>query len=137
MKRFIYLLFILYLFSCNSNSNSAQQDNDTTITVTATAFNSLEYQTTSNPHLTAWQDTIKPGMNAIAVSRDLIALGLDHNKEVHIEGLPGTYLVKDKMAARWTKKIDVYMGEDVERAKEWGEKEVDIRFENTLKTDKE
>ncbi len=76
-------------------------------------------------------------MNAIAVSRDLIPLGLDHNKEVYIEGLPGTYLVKDKMAARWTKKIDIYMAEDIERAKEWGEKEVEIRFEKDLNTDKE
>ncbi|GAL15331.1 hypothetical protein JCM19233_6349 [Vibrio astriarenae] len=36
-------------------------------------------------------DRLKPGMKSIAVSRDLIALGLTHNQEVRIEGFEGTY----------------------------------------------
>nr|WP_202820544.1 3D domain-containing protein [Psychroflexus sp. S27] len=100
------------------------------MTVTATAYNSIESQTKKgNIGLAAWGDTLKPGMKTIAVSRDLIKLGLDHNEEVHIEGLEGTYTVKDKMNKRWTKKIDIYMGLDAKAAREWGKKQVDIKFE--------
>lgn len=91
------------------------------IQVEASAYNSLAAQTTaSNPALAAWGDTLKPGMRAIAVSRDLIKKGLTHGTKVKIEGLPGVYVVRDKMAARWRKKIDIYMGHDVTAAREWG-----------------
>ncbi len=53
-------------------------------------------------------------------------MGLTHNQEVRIEGLDGTYRVLDKMNKRWKKKIDIYMGEDVEKARQWGKKEVVI-----------
>jgi 3D (Asp-Asp-Asp) domain-containing protein len=56
------------------------------------------------------------------VSRDLIGLGLDHNQEVEVEGFPGTYIVKDKMNKRSTKKIDIYIGLDEEVALEWESK---------------
>ena len=62
----------------------------------------------------------QPGMNAIAVSRDLIKKGLTHGTKVRIKGLPGVYIVRDKMAARWKNKIDIYMGKDVTAALEWG-----------------
>lgn len=78
-----------------------------------------------------WQlggDILKPGQKAIAVSRDLIQLGLEHNKTVKISGLPGTYIVKDKMNKRWTKKIDIYMGLNQEAAMEWGKQKVEITF---------
>jgi 3D (Asp-Asp-Asp) domain-containing protein len=32
------------------------------------------------------------------------------------------------MAARWTRKIDIYMGDDVSAAREWGVREVRIRW---------
>lgn len=100
-----------------------------TLTVTATAYNSLHGQGHGKDHaLAAWGDRLEPGMKAIAVSRDLIALGLDHNTEVEIEGLPGTWEVKDKMHRRWKKKIDIYMGEDIEAAREWGRRKVVIRY---------
>lgn len=99
------------------------------LTVTASAYNSLRYQTgPGNPNITAWGDTIEPGMKIIAVSRDLIRKGLDHNTPVKIEGFDGIYLVKDKMHYRWKNKIDIYMGEDVQRAKKWGRKKVDIQY---------
>jgi 3D (Asp-Asp-Asp) domain-containing protein len=68
-------------------------------------------------------------MKCIAVSRDLIALGLDHNTRVTIEGFEDYYLVKDKMNKRWTKRIDIYMGNDVEAAKEWGVRQVRITWD--------
>lgn len=96
--------------------------------VTATAYNSLAGQTSEQPHLTAWGDRLEPGMKAIAVSRDLIELGLTHGAEVGIEGLPGKYVVRDKMAKRWSRKIDIYMGEDVQRALRWGRRKVTIHW---------
>ncbi|MCM4158946.1 hypothetical protein FHG64_01625 [Antarcticibacterium flavum] len=108
------------------------------LTVTASAYNSLGYQTGGNPRVTAWGDTIEPGMKVIAVSRDLIEKGLDHNTPVKIEGFEGVFLVKDKMHYRWKNKIDIYMGEDVKRARKWGRKKVNIAYQiipaDTLQT---
>jgi 3D (Asp-Asp-Asp) domain-containing protein len=67
-------------------------------------------------------------MKAIAVSRDLIGMGLTHGTKVRIEGLPGKYVVRDKMHRRWTRRIDIYMGDDVEAARNWGKREVRIRW---------
>ena len=101
-----------------------------TLEVTATAYNSIGAQThPDHPTVTAWGDELKPGMKCIAVSRDLIQLGLKHNTEVTIEGLPGTYVVLDKMDKRWVKKIDIYMGNDKEAALQWGKKKVTISWE--------
>ena len=96
--------------------------------VTASAYNSLAYQTSSNPHITAFGDSLKPGLKYIAVSRDLQALGLDYNTPVKIEGLEGTYLVKDRMHSRRKNKIDIYMGTDVKAAKHWGRRKVTIHY---------
>lgn len=107
--------------------------------VTATAYNSVSWQTANHPNVAAWGDTLKPGMKCIAISRDLLKLGLDHNTPVRIEGLQGIYLVKDKMHYRWRNKIDIYMGQDIQKAREWGRKKVKILYaldanpdENTL-----
>ena len=99
--------------------------------VTATAYTSTPSETDDTPALAAWGDTLKPGMKAIAVSRDLIKAGLDHNQTVRISGLEGEYIVLDKMNKRWKKKIDIYMGNNEEKAKKWGEKKVTIYWRNT------
>ena len=96
--------------------------------VTATAYNSLAYQTNSNPIITALGDSLKPGLNYIAVSRDLLDSGLVHNTKVKIEGFDSYFLVKDKMNKRWRKRIDIYMGVDVKKAKDWGKKSVTIQY---------
>jgi 3D (Asp-Asp-Asp) domain-containing protein len=101
--------------------------------VTATAYNSHASQTYGDPRVTAWGDTLKPGMKAIAVSRDLIDSGLTSGVKVKIEGLPGKYRVMDKMNRRWTKKIDIYMGEDVEKARQWGKEKVTIEWRTEKK----
>lgn len=98
------------------------------LVVTATAYNSLPGQTNANPALAAWGDRLEPGMKAIAVSHDLVELGLERGVAVEIEGLPGSYTVLDKMARRWRRKIDVYMGEDVAAARAWGRRQVTIRW---------
>lgn len=117
----IAFLAIIAVSSCTQPSNS--------IEVTASAYTSTANETDSTPTLTAWGDTLKPGIKAIAVSRDLIDLGLSHGVKVSIDGLDGTYIVMDKMNKRWTRKIDIYMGTDAERAKEWGERKVVVRWD--------
>lgn len=124
-KRLTYLIFSLVLLnSCEEEPGKKSME------VTATAYNSVPEQTSKvgGGVLTAWGDTLKPGMRSIAVSRDLIDSGLTHNTKVWIEGLEGTYLVNDKMARRWTKKIDIHMGKSVDSAREWGKKTVTIRW---------
>lgn len=109
------------------NSKEEEVDWDT-ICVTATAYNSLGYQTEGHPNITAWGDTLRPGMKAIAVSRDLIKLGLDYNSKVKIEGFDSIFLVKDKMHYRWRNKIDIYMGENIEQARDFGRKKINIAY---------
>jgi 3D (Asp-Asp-Asp) domain-containing protein len=94
--------------------------------VTVTAYNSTPRQTEGNPSIAAWGDRLKPGMKCIAVSRDLIAHGLEHEVEVYIEGLEGAYRVLDKMNRRFEKRIDVYFGKNVEAARQFGEQQATI-----------
>ncbi|SMY17559.1 3D domain-containing protein [Photobacterium aquimaris] len=117
-----YLLLILSLtFSVHSYASSFKKLN-----VTATAYNSVRAQTDSSPNIAAWGDRLKPGMKAIAVSRDLLKMGLKRGSKVKISGLPGEYVVLDKMNRRWNRKIDIYMGKDVRAAKKWGKRRVTI-----------
>jgi len=100
------------------------------VSVSASAYNSVSYQTTKNgnPLVTAWGDTLQPGLKAIAVSRDLIRKGLKYNTPVRIDGLDGVYFVKDKMHHRWKNKIDIYMGDNIDSARLWGRKKVMIHY---------
>lgn len=124
MNRTFTLLLILIAVLTSCENREEHQ-----LKVTATAYNSLPEQTHKNhAAITAWGDTLKPGMKSIAVSRDLIKMGLDHNTEVKIKGLDGTYKVLDKMNKRWEKKIDIYFGLDREKALEWGKKQVVITW---------
>ena len=96
--------------------------------VTATAYNSVSGQTRGNPKKTAWGKKLAPGMKAIAVSHDLIKMGLRHGVKVRIEGLSGTYMVMDKLPKRWRRRIDIYMGKNIKSAKKWGKRKVTIRW---------
>lgn len=118
----VIVLSIFSLMGCGSNEQSLK--------VTASAYTSSVGETDDTPNLAAWGDILKPGMKSIAVSRDLIDMGLNHNQEVRIEGFDGTYKVLDKMNKRWKKKIDIYMGNDVNKAREWGKQEVVIYWTN-------
>lgn len=108
----------------SAGSASAEQR----LKVMASAYNSVADQTNDQPNITAWGDKLKPGMKVVAVSRDLIKKGLTHNTMIEIVGLPGRYRVLDKMHRRWDKKIDIYMGTDVDAALEWGVRPVEIRW---------
>lgn len=116
------VLFIGAFVSCGPDYEEHQLE------VTATAYNSHKSQTSGNPRIAAWGDTLEPGIKAIAVSRDLLDSGLTYGVRVNIEGFPGEYVVTDKMNRRWKKKIDIYMGNDVDKAMEWGRKTVTITW---------
>jgi len=94
--------------------------------VTVTAYNSTPGQTDGDPFVAAWRNKLKPGMKCVAVSRDLIPLGLGNKAEVYIEGFDGAFLVLDKMNKRFERRIDIYFGVDVKGAREFGERSATI-----------
>lgn len=96
--------------------------------VTASAFNSHPDQTDGHPNLTASGETLRPGLRALAVSDDLFAAGLGFGTRVQIEGIDGEWVVMDRMHSRWTRRIDLYMGDDEARARQFGERRVEIRW---------
>lgn len=123
----LLMMLSLLVYTC-SNRKTEKRPEYKELIVDATAYNSIWNQTLGHPAEAAWGDTLKPGMKSIAVSRDLLDSGLTYGTKVQIEGLPGEYVVLDKMNARWDNKIDIYMGESRKDALEWGNKEVTIRW---------
>lgn len=99
-----------------------------TLRVSASAYNSLPEQTDDTPRLTASGVILEPGMRVIAVSPDLFELGLRYGMLVRIDGQPGEWRVVDRMASRWQRSIDLYMGEDRSAARAWGRRKVTIRW---------
>ncbi|WP_343486317.1 hypothetical protein [Allomuricauda sp. d1] len=114
--------------SCKRTQKKESAHDWVALEVTATAYNSVPWQTDGKPTLAAWGDTLKPGMKAIAVSRDLIKRGLTHNTMVKIDTFPDTFYVKDKMHRKWRKKIDIYMGNNIDSARNWGRKKLMICY---------
>ncbi|MEM9052394.1 MAG: hypothetical protein AAGC47_10115 [Bacteroidota bacterium] len=118
MKRVVFFIFILFV-SCEDQPEADLK----CFKVSATAYNSLPYQTRPGTagNIAAWGDTLIPGMKSIAISRDLLDSGLTKHTKVLIEGFEGdTFLVLDKMHHRFRRRIDLYMGVDVQKAKEFG-----------------
>ncbi len=109
-----------FLYSVNACDTSRM------LAVTATAYTSSVDETDSTPTIAAWGDRLKPGMRVIAVSRDLLAMGLTRGAIVQVEGVDKPFVVLDKMNKRWTKKVDIYMGFDKRAAFNWGKKQVTI-----------
>ena len=132
MRNNFYIFCVIgLLLSCNPKDSKKYVWH--TKEVTATAYNSMAYQTSEQPNITAFGDSLKPGMKCIAVSRDLLVLGLKYNTLVAIEGLDGIFIVNDKMNRRWKNRIDIYMGKDLKAAKEWGRKKLTISYRLEVK----
>ena len=108
--------------------NFVIEDKEFNLMVTATAYTSHHGQTDSTPYLAAWNNRLKPSVKSIAVSRDLLDMGLTNGTKVTIDGLPGSYKILDKMNKRWKKKIDIYMGRNLKKARRWGKRKVTIRW---------
>ena len=94
------------------------------IKVKATAYTSSTIETDSTPYLAAWRNKLSPTVPSIAVSRDLLDIGLTNGMKVRIKGLKGEFLVLDKMNKRWKNKIDIYMGNNRQKALNWGKRDV-------------
>jgi len=115
------------LASCSMGAGGDAKIQFDTLRVTSTAYNITEAQTKKgNIGVAAWGDTLKPGMRAIAVSRDLLDSGLVHNSQVYIEGFDKPFYVKDKMNKRWRNKIDIFMGLNIDSARSWGKREINV-----------
>lgn len=135
IPKFPYMLILLLAFArgCEDQEENSGTDEPgieqwNSMIVTASAYNSLQEQGQGDAQITAWGDTLVPGMRSVAVSRDLISKGLTYGTPLIIEGMEGKYTVNDKMHPRWKNKIDIYMGTDQERALEWGRRKVEICF---------
>ncbi len=128
----VILILILVLFADRLSKEPLREEPideaRNRLKVTATAYTSRPSETSGDPYLGAWNNRLTPGEKSIAVSRDLLKLGLTNGAEVEIEGLPGVYTVRDKMHRRWKRRIDIYMGNDLERAREWGRQEVVLHW---------
>ncbi len=124
----VLLLVCAVVFGCCANLAPGRAGKLRALTVTATAYNSVPEQTHGDPHDGAWGDRLAPGTRAIAVSHDLLGLGLRRGVRVRIAGVPGEWVVLDRMPSRWTRRIDLSMGRDVDAARAFGRREVQITW---------
>lgn len=129
LKLFLGFVFAIIALNCKEEVKVVEDQHIwIPLEVTATAYNSFKYQTSDNPNITAWGDSLIPGMKSIAISRDLIAKGLKHGTMVRIDTFPDTFYINDKMNRRWRNRIDIYMGKDRQMAREWGRRKVCIEY---------
>lgn len=128
VKKLLIILLLFFILGCKKDAPFEENYNWHKLKVTATAYNSVVSQTDSNPYLTAFGDSLKPGLRYIAVSRDLYRKGLKRDTPVKIKGFDSIFFVKDRMHPRWKNKIDIYMGNNVKAAKKWGRKKVAISY---------
>ena len=128
MKK-LYLFLVINLFLLPSCGHSDSKPQLKSLRVKASAYNNLPGQTHRDHFaIGAWGDTLKEGQHIIAISRDLIDSGINHNTLVYIEGFEYPFLVRDKMNRRWVKKVDIFMGKDREKAFKFGVKELKISW---------
>lgn len=132
LKKFVLVFGALIAAMTGGEAFASLQDpagkKKKSMTVTATAYNSVKGQTDDDPWMAAWNNKLRPGDKIIAVSRDLEKHGLTNGTKVRIEGLPGTYTVRDRMNKRFTNRIDVWMEKDIKKARKWGKKKLKIVF---------
>lgn len=96
--------------------------------VTATAYVTPPSPSEGLVSTTAFGIWLRPGMRIVAVSRDLENLGLTRGVRMRIEGVEGEWEVGDRTAKRWTKRIDLYMGDDLHAARAFGKRRVRIHW---------
>ncbi len=132
MKRRSKLLIVIFaslaIISCLGAKSVAAGTE--TRHVTVTAYNSVASQTSDHPWIGAWNNHLKLGEKVIAVSRDLEKHGLTNGTKVKIQGLPGYYTVRDRMNQRYKNHIDVWMGKNIQKARHWGKKDLEITWHN-------
>ncbi|WP_237058150.1 3D domain-containing protein [Microbulbifer sediminum] len=128
LRNFVFFMTAVLAASVSLNA-SATVKTEKTMVVDATAYNSVPGQTDDDPWVAAWNNRLRPGQKVIAVSRDLEKHGLTNGAKVKIEGLPGTYTVRDRMNKRFKNRIDVWMEKDIQKARKWGKKKLKIVYQ--------
>lgn len=126
LKYFVVPFLSLSLAACGDDKPEMK-----CMQVKASAYNSVSAQTRpgTDGRITAWGDTLRPEVKSVAISRDLIDSGLVHGTMIYIEGFKEPFKVNDKMNRRFTNKIDVHLGTDVQAAREFGNQQLNICFE--------
>jgi 3D (Asp-Asp-Asp) domain-containing protein len=109
----------------------ARAETEHTLSVTAVAYTLDDDQTDDSEDIGAWGDELDDEARIIAVSRDLLEMGLKRGTKVRIHGKPGEYVVMDLMHPRWKKRIDILM-EDDDDAFRWGRRKVKISWTGSM-----
>jgi len=99
-----------------------------TLTVTATAY-LARLGKRKRPTRGAWGDVLDPEAKTVAVSSDLVDMGLTRGARLRIEGLDGEFTVLDTMHPRLEKTIDIFFGHDRKAALQWGRRTLTISWE--------
>ncbi len=121
-------------FDCEVDPDSLFESASTsglkTIRVKAMAYTSCSVgkKRHKRPVRGAWGDSLTRDMKAVAVSPDLLDMGLEHGDIITIEGLPGQYKVLDLMHSRHSKSIDIFYGDDQCGALAWGRRTLTISW---------
>jgi len=100
------------------------------IEVDITAYINDPRFTDDTPDICAWGDNVRKGI--VAVSRDLIEIGLERNKKILIVMENGNIYEKtilDKMNKRFEKRIDFFFY-SLDKARNFGKKKGVIYFES-------
>jgi 3D (Asp-Asp-Asp) domain-containing protein len=98
--------------------------------VTATAYTSRPSEIANKKSKkTACDDQLTPESKGqtIAVSSDLAQAGLKCGTVVTIEGVSSGFVVTDRVPGK-RNHIDIYVGKDVQMAKEWSRRKVKITW---------
>lgn len=99
--------------------------------VTATAYTSRPAEISNKrSKKTACEDRLSPKSKGqtIAVSLDLVRAGLKCGTVVTIEGLSSGFVVTDHLPKKARNRIDIYVGNDVQMAKQWSHRKVKITW---------
>lgn len=99
-----------------------------TVTVTATAYVAGRGKR-KRPARGAWGDVLDPKEKTVAVSSDLLEMGLTRGARLRIEGMEGEFTVLDTTHPRLEKTIDIFFGQDRRAALQWGRRTLTISWE--------
>lgn len=125
MSKHLATMLLTALISCLPGFAFAADEE--TLAVTACAYTLDGDQTDDSEDIGAWGDELDDESRTIAVSRDLLKMGMKRGTKVRIHGRPGEYIVKDLMHPRWEKRIDILM-DDEDAAFDWGRRKVKITW---------
>ncbi|MHC1789820.1 hypothetical protein [Solidesulfovibrio sp.] len=99
------------------------------VRVKALAYTACSVKSKKRTPRGAWGDALTSDIKAVAVSPDLLDMGLDRGDVISIEGLPGQYKVLDIMHGRHDKTIDIFYGDDRCGAMQWGKRTLNITWQ--------